>query len=224
MQETLVRQWQLLRLLPQSPLRASAPALTAELAALGHPVELRTVQRDLHKLAESFPIEVEENHKPFGWSWRAQAPLRELPSMSPDEAMALLFAQSLLASWPQAVRSGLQRYVLRAREVLGPAGQAAWEQRVTVVPPAPAEGPALRPEVLAACHRALLDRRQLQLHVRAPGEKRGRSSKVHPVELRVAAGALALVVLVGDATEATPIDLAHCTSATVLEAAARARG
>ena len=80
MNDTLMRQWAMLRAIPRYPRRIDAPTIHARLGDLGMVVSLRTVQRDLNAMAETFPLDFDES-KPQGWCWREGASQLEVPSM-----------------------------------------------------------------------------------------------------------------------------------------------
>lgn len=67
-------------LLPRAPQKISARALTGLLAEAGWDVTVRTVERDLHRLRSVFPIRLDDEHKPFGWSWVHD---RAIPCLEP---------------------------------------------------------------------------------------------------------------------------------------------
>ena len=68
-QQSLLRQWHMLRMVPRAPSTVSSKELCERLGVAGFPVTKRTVERDLQELAAVFPIVVEDHEKPYGWSW-----------------------------------------------------------------------------------------------------------------------------------------------------------
>jgi predicted DNA-binding transcriptional regulator YafY len=72
-QQSLLRQWHMLRMVPRAPARISAKELCERLCAADFPVAKRTVERDLKELSEVFPIAVDVRDKPYGWSWLRDA-------------------------------------------------------------------------------------------------------------------------------------------------------
>lgn len=67
--DAMMRQWQMLKLLPGKGPGISARELTSELADLGYDVDKRTVTRDLVKLSELFPLVCNDKGTPHGWYW-----------------------------------------------------------------------------------------------------------------------------------------------------------
>lgn len=78
MNDTLMRQWAMLRAIPRHPRRVDTPTIHARLRDQGMVVSLRTVQRDLNTLATTFPLDFDES-KPQGWCWREGAGQFEIP-------------------------------------------------------------------------------------------------------------------------------------------------
>lgn len=68
-------------MLPRAPHKISARSLAQRLADAGWGVTVRTVERDLHRLRSVFPIGLDDDHKPFGWSW-----LRDPRDLAGDES------------------------------------------------------------------------------------------------------------------------------------------
>jgi predicted DNA-binding transcriptional regulator YafY len=73
--DPIIRLMRILSLLPHAPKKLAARALFERLADEGYRVTLRTVERDLHRLRGVLPILLDNHHRPFGWSWRADAKL-----------------------------------------------------------------------------------------------------------------------------------------------------
>lgn len=65
---TIVRMLRILAFLPRAPRKVSSRAVLASLQAEGFDVTLRTVERDLHRLRLALPVELDDQHKPYGWS------------------------------------------------------------------------------------------------------------------------------------------------------------
>ena len=68
-QDSLFRQWHMLRLVPRFPQKKTAQTIHQTLLGDGFEVTERTVQRDLNELSCIFPLTVDDSEKPFGWSW-----------------------------------------------------------------------------------------------------------------------------------------------------------
>src|SRR4051812_37838185 len=59
-QATLLRQWHMLRLIPRAPGKITVQDIHSRLASEDFDVTIRTIQRDLHELSQTFPLTVDE--------------------------------------------------------------------------------------------------------------------------------------------------------------------
>jgi len=94
--DTILRQWQMLRLIPRYPQKITASMLKSKLDSEQMIVSKRTVERDLHSLSLSFPIMLDDREKPFGWSWQKDAAAFDLPGLGQHEALTLKLVQAQL--------------------------------------------------------------------------------------------------------------------------------
>lgn len=182
--QTLLRQWQMLRLVPRYPKKISARDLLEKLSDSDFATTKRTIERDLQALSEIFPLACDEREKPFGWSWQKDAPAFDLPGLSPSEALAVKLIEQYVSSlMPGSVVGQLRPHFKAADDVLKretkSAKLASWVQKVRVVPAAqPLLPPMIKPEVQGAIYESLLlDRRVLVVY-----QKRG---DPEPVEYTV---------------------------------------
>lgn len=74
MSDAILRQREMLRLIPRYPAKKTASEIHTRLVGVGYGVAKRTVERDLSDLTRRFPLFPDERSRPFGWSWRANAP------------------------------------------------------------------------------------------------------------------------------------------------------
>jgi predicted DNA-binding transcriptional regulator YafY len=168
--EVLLRQMAMLRMLPRYPRQIGTAELRARLAELGFATTARTIQRDLHALATFFAIECHNGTKPYGWRWRRDAALFEVPPMDRDTALALLVGGTVLQrALSEEMSNRLEPHLAHARRVVG-VDAADWSQKFRAV------GRQL-PRVLDAVVRALVEERR----VRCAYE--GRTRDVHPLAL-----------------------------------------
>lgn len=132
--------------------RLSTPEIRERLAARGHRVTARTVQRDLEALATVYPIACDMRSRPYAWRWRANAPRLSLPGMDWPEAISFhLLASYLDGVLPPSLRDGIRPYIDEARRKLAQRFDQLplrrWPERVRVLPGGP---PLLPPKVLPA--------------------------------------------------------------------------
>jgi predicted DNA-binding transcriptional regulator YafY len=221
--DTLIRQWQILQLVPREPRRATAQTIADQLSDRGFDVVERTVQRDLKTLALIFgDIGTLEHSKPFQWFWRKSTVLN-LPAMDINTALALRLAEDQLkATLPSAVRQTLGNQFEQAHKVLDQAQQraTAWPDKVRVLPAGfQLQAPALEADVLQAVQTALFEERQLALdYVKANGDNK--QYVVHPLAL-VWRGAVGYLVGHYDAEQAPRQFVLHRIQTAVVVAQAR---
>ena len=171
-QQSLLRQWHMLRMVPRAPAKISARELCERLCAADFTVTKRTVERDLKELADVFPIVVDNRDKPYGWSWLRDASSFDLPGLTVPEALTLtLVEQHLRHHLPPLTVDALRPHFRSAARTLSAvddsAPSRAWLDKVRSVPP---QQPLLPPRIDEECQRivylALMQDRQLRLHYR----------------------------------------------------------
>lgn len=186
--ETLARQWQLLRLLPNYSSWATASELTAKLAGDGYTTSKRTVERDLADLSQVFPIERNDKGRPYGWRWRRGVELR-VPGVELAEALSLTLVEQFLARMlPLSLWRSFQPRLDHAREKLEALGErnktARWVEKIHYVSPTlPLIPPKIDEDVLECVQRALIEDRQLDAEYRSAGTDEAKPVKLNPLGL-----------------------------------------
>ncbi|WP_157270104.1 helix-turn-helix transcriptional regulator [Azohydromonas aeria] len=188
MDRNFARLVDLLALLPRKG-SLDTTQLRQRLAARGHDVTARTVQRDLEGLAQVYPIECDACVRPYAWHWRATAPGLSVPGMDWPEAVSFHLLHTYLEGMlPGSVTEALQPYLQEARRLLAQRFHDLplrhWPQRVRLLPPGP---PLILPRVSRAVHEAVTEAvllgRQLRLSYRAFDREKARSYVVSPLGL-----------------------------------------
>jgi len=185
--DTLLRQWQMLRLIPRHPHKITAKALHEKLLAEPFDVTKRTVERDLHILSEMFPLVSDERDKPYGWSWSKDAPVFNLPGLSRHEALTLaMVEQHLNILLPSSTLSQLQPYFKAAKQhlsyVSNTESSRSWLNKVrTVVPSQPLLPPMIKAAVQQTVYEAVLSDKQLSIKYLKRGEKTPIVYRIHPL-------------------------------------------
>lgn len=227
-QQSLLRQWHMLRMVPRAPTRISSRELCDRLAELDFSVDLRTVQRDLKELAGVFPIALDDRNRPYGWSWLRDASSFDLPGMTLPEALTLtMVEQHLRHQLPPSAIEALGphfRSAARTLSAIGNTGAArAWLDKVRSIPP---QQPLLPPRMDEACQRtvylALMQDRQLRLHYR----KRDADAAtvypaVHPLAVVQRGGLIYLVCMFAEFDDVRTLALHRVQQAEVLYEPAR---
>jgi predicted DNA-binding transcriptional regulator YafY len=187
--ETLLRQWQTLRMIPRHPRKITAAELCANLNGDGFTVGKRTVERDLQSLATIFPLVSDERSKPYGWGWQKDAPAFDLPGISNSEAITLLLAREHLRFLlPASTIAQLQPYFALAEQKLSAleqhSGIAGWQHKVRVIAPTqPLLAPKIDEAVQATLYEALLRDRQCNITYQKREATEAESYPVHALGL-----------------------------------------
>lgn len=177
----------MLRLIPKHPQKVTANQIVQKLENEGFSVSKRTIERDLQALSDMFPILADERSKPFGWSWSADAPVIDLPSLSTSEALTLKLAEQYLSKlMPETMLQQLNPYFKAATKLLNSIEKesplAKWPEKITVVSPSqPLLAPSIDLEVQQKIEQGLIYEQQLKLHYSSRGDTHPRVLTVHPL-------------------------------------------
>ena len=196
-QDTLKRQWHMLRLIPRAPAKITARDLHSRLLLHGYDIHKRTIERDLIDLSTIFPLVADERERPFGWAWKQDAPHLDIPRLTPEEALALkLLEQYLKGLLPLSVVEHLIPHFDAASQVLEDERTAnktsAWLKKIAVVQPTqPLLPPKQDLKIQRAIYDALLREKQIQIRYQRkpdelnenPASDRKGDHRVHPLGL-----------------------------------------
>lgn len=184
-QSTLLRQLMLLQWIPRAPDWISAPEIRQRLDGQGYRPSLRTVQRDLDRLATRLPLVCDRSGRPYGWMWAQDAPEVSVPALDPVSALGYAVLEEY--AWPRLPAGLLERVQPRlrqARQLLaapGPGGRPGLAERVRVIGPEPPQRPpAVDGRVLQTVSRALLRDCRIRARYRARDGERARAMELHP--------------------------------------------
>lgn len=201
--ETILRQWNMLRLIPRHPGSIGTRDLKNKLVDEDFHVDVRTIQRDLEKLSAIFPLDWEEKGKAYRWFWTEGAKVMDIPGM--DQAAALAFRlveEHLSPLLPQSTLRHLEPHFRNAKEILKPVRGTRlglWPDKVCVIGRGPElMPPPIKPDVHAAVYRALLEDRQLEVTYKSKASDKPKSYPLNPLGLVFRDG---VVYLVGTAKE-----------------------
>lgn len=185
--DTQLRQWAMLKLIPQHPRQISARELTERLNSEGFEVGKRTIERDLISFSATFPLISNERSKPYGWSWSKDSETFSLPSMSPLQALTLELAHDHLSTLlPASLLRTLTPYFKCAEGVLssgdGVKKLASWRKKVASVPATqPLIPPNYAEEVIEAVHSALLSDQRLEITYDSREQGKTKTYEVSPL-------------------------------------------
>jgi predicted DNA-binding transcriptional regulator YafY len=202
MSDTLQRHLALLSHIPALPGKVAARDLHARLRDEGYDVDVRSVERDLHKLSECFPL-VNDEARPAGWSWRlGQNPVR-FPRMDASTALTYeLIARYLTPALPRTLMKRLEPELLQARRTLDDYPStplSRWSRRITVLPLGhQLLPPEIRRDVSEVVYDALLGGHRFEADYRAVGNTEPKRHTINPLGLVYRTGVLYLVATLRD--------------------------
>lgn len=164
----LLRQWELLKLLPTAGDGKSAALLTKELKDKGYKISKRQIERDLIVLSDVFPLEINADVYPQGWKLLKGGSF-DLPGMTLADAMSLhLVEETLKKLLPVSMFEGLESRFRQAERQLTELGKinrkANWAKKVRAVSPTmPMIPPSIKSEVISTIHEALLEDKMIEM-------------------------------------------------------------
>ena len=226
MSDTTLRYLETLRILPRHPRKATAAEIHRDLESAGFSIDRRSVERDLHRLSEHFPISCEEGVRPVGWYWLQGADGLMAPGLSTQEALELdLVARYLKPMVPMSSWGSLEPRLSNARatlRTLAGAPLARWRKRVTVVlDTPPLTAPWQSSEVVDAVQEALLHRRQIAVDYQAADSETAEPRVLHPIALIHQGPVAYLVAMIWDYDDLRLLALHRMSNAKVLDEPSR---
>lgn len=222
-EDTLFRQWHMLRRVPRYPQKITVQDIRRGLAESGFDITERSIQRDLNDLSEVFPLFCDDREKPYGWSWQKDAASFDLPGLSVPEALTLAMAEQHLRDLlPAPMVDQLQPYFKAARKRLDveptPHRGRSWLDKVRSVPPTqPLLPPRIDPVVQHVISEALLYEKQVSIRYRKREEKTAVEYRVHPLALIQRGPMLYLYCRFFDYEDARMLALNRIVSAELLD-------
>ncbi len=223
MSDTLMRQWLMLNMIPRHPKKIAVSQIRMDLEQEGFRTSMRTIQRDLNRLSEQFPLVSDERSKPFGWSWAKDAKILDIPGMDSHTALAFWTAdQHLKPLLPKSTVGKLQMHFNRAAKVLDSTSAASpvsrWRDKLRVLH----RGPPLRPPAISekvqdTVYDALLRGLRLEVTYLARGDKSEKSYEVSPHGLVIKEGLSYLVCSLWDYSDVKLLLLHRMRSVSLLD-------
>lgn len=187
--DTLLRQWELLQMLPHGGTGKSSSMLFDELKDKGFSVTKRTVERDLLQLSETFPqIECNKKGMPWGWRWAYGSSIN-VPGVSITEALSTeLIKNTLRPLLPESILKPIEPQFTQASARLKQARRsnqiASWADKVYQVDPAmPLIPPVIDDAVLETVQAALMADQQLEVEYQSTLNDQPETRRLHPLGL-----------------------------------------
>lgn len=200
--DTLFRYLTMLQLIPRAPQFKATTTLQALLAERGFIIELRSIQRDLEKMSNHFPLLCNKNERPYRWSFDPSF-TSNLPALDTASALTLVLAEEYLKGLlPQIAVDKLSPQFNGARKYLDGLqenGYASWARQVRAIPNGKALLPAtVSPQVWQGISDALLERQAINVEYLSRQQKEVKSFTLHPQGLVVRHSVSYLLAMVND--------------------------
>ena len=173
--------------LPRAPEKRSVAELLARLNTAGHQITARSLQRRLHSLTRSHPLQCDDRDKPFGWSILADGKVA-LGELSVQEAVALKLSERYLGeAMPADLLGDLKSYFSQADAKLKHESlYREWLEKIRVVP---ASQPMIKPVVARNIHanayEGVLKRLALNVTYRGANAAKAKTYDIHPLAIVV---------------------------------------
>lgn len=187
MSNTAVRYLTMLRMVPRFPKAITTSELAERLEDHGFKVTMRSIQRDLEKLSSDFPLMVDEDSRPYRWSFDRNATMDIIPALDLPAALTFELARAYLSPMlPPRALSHLKPHFDEAHRTLlrekNPLGQ--WPNRVRVINRGlGGERPAIDADVLETVTEALLREYKCKMTYQARKWVEPEEIVVHPFGL-----------------------------------------
>lgn len=211
---TSYRHWLLLRMIPRYPRKIDTASIESLMERQGISIHRRSIQRDLEKLSDIFPLSCDDRDKPFGWSWNADAPAFDIPAMSPPAALVYrMVGEFMSGMFPETVFKQLAPHFRHADAVLNQTDKdtlKGWPGKVrTVSRMQPLLPPDISSEVFAVVSDSLLEGKCFQAIYLRRGQSQPVDWTVNPLGLVLHDRLITLVCTMGNYSELKDVRTLH---------------
>lgn len=164
---TLARQWEMLKMIPKKMPGITASQLVSKLEYAGITVSKRTVERDLRDLSSIFPISASETVPPYGWYWIRDIGC-DFGGIEVSEAVSLTLAEDVLKSvLPVAMLNSLEPRFASARKKLAALDSlpiSKWSSKVRYISDSlPTSLPVVRKDYIESIQDALINCKKIDV-------------------------------------------------------------
>jgi len=185
--DTLFRHLAILQMLPRAPHKLSTSTVQMRLEEQGYTMTLRSIQRDLEKLAEHFPLECHKGAKPYRWNYVANY-TSDLPAMDTVTALTLVLAEESVSGLLPKVAMDKIRYKFQsARKHLEGMHEndfSQWSNRVRAIPNGKSLIPAeIQPTIWEGLTDALLNHYAINVEYLSRLKGELKTYTLHPLGL-----------------------------------------
>lgn len=185
---TLIRQWELLKLLPKRGAGKTAKDLATKLNDAGFKVSKRQIERDLATLSGPFPLNCQDQSIPYGWKWM-DGRSADLPGLTVAEALSMKLVEDTLKSLlPKSVLVALEGNFKQAQDKLAALDEenpnVQWASKIrNVQPTLPLLPPHVKSEALENVQESLLLNKKLDVEYQSINAEQSSALTLHPLAL-----------------------------------------
>ena len=201
-------------MIPRYPRKIDTVTIASLMERQGVEIHLRSIQRDLEKLSQIFPLSCDDRDKPFGWSWSADAPSFDIPAMSPPEALAYhMLATFMSGMLPDDVCKRLESHFRHAGAVLDQTGRETlktWPGKVrTISRTQPLQPPDISADIFCVVSDSLLEGKRFQAAYLRRGQSAPVQWTINPLGLVLHDRLITLVCTMGDYNQLKDVRTMH---------------
>ena len=165
--ETLKLSLELLKRIPKSH-KITAKELHSQLMNAGFERDLRTIQRQLKSLSETFDIELDDRSKPYGYKWKSESVGFSLPMLSEQESILLTLAEEYLSNLlPNNLMRSMHGFFEQAKYKLDQDDKNSgreWINKVKIVSASqPLLPPTINKQIFSSVSQALYENKYLNI-------------------------------------------------------------
>jgi len=204
MADPLLRQWEMLKLIPRER-KTTVKELQNKLEGLGYSVNRRTLERDLDRLSIPFAIEADTRSKPYGWRYALNMHPANIPGLTSSEALTMVLLETYLKTLlPVAIADNLASHFSAARHSLSvehsDSKLQSWLKKVKVLSPGQhLLAPTIDPSIQRTVYNALMQGYQLEMDYLAANSTEAKHyGSVHLQGLVQYGSVIYLVVTIND--------------------------
>ena len=185
--DTLLRHWELLKLLPHGGTGRSSKDLCDQLNELGYKIQKRQINRDLNMLSRTFPIECNYAGagETSGWRWAKGASI-DVPGLSLADALSIEMVRGTIEPiLPSSILNALRPSFLQARKTLTAIKKnnpkATWADKVRAIPSTLQFLPPMVDSAVQECiHNALIESIQIEVQYQPLNKETATILILHP--------------------------------------------
>lgn len=200
---TAYRHLLLLQMIPRYPRKIDTATIERQLAQEGIVIHRRSIQRDLDSLSALFPLESDEREKPYGWSWSAESPAINIPTIPPPAALAFRMTEGFMSNMlPNEITSQLAPYFRYASSVLDQTDKKtfkSWPDKVRCIGRTqPLLPPSISSEVFSVVSDSLLEGKRFLVSYLKRNAKETVEWTINPLGLVLHDNLITLVCTMGN--------------------------